>query len=57
MSSSKKPRKSKLPKDIADLPDTEVAKHLFGKRAAKALEKIVNPPETNPRPTVKRQSK
>lgn len=39
---SKRPRKSKkkLPANVADLPDKEVAKKLFGKRAAKKLEKL-----------------
>lgn len=44
---SKQPRK-KLPKNIAELPDSEVAKHLFGKKAAAELEKIVHPPEPKP---------
>ncbi len=41
---SKRPHKKKLPKNIAELPDREVAKYLFGKKAAKAIEEIVEPP-------------
>ncbi len=51
----KQPRK-KLPKNIAELPDSEVAKHLFGKKAASELEKIVHPPEPVPHRPVKNQS-
>lgn len=41
---SKKPHKSKktLPANITELPDKAVAEKLFGKKAAKALEKLTD---------------
>jgi len=52
--SASKPPKKKLPANITEMPDLEVARHLFGKRAAKALDKITNPPEPKPKHPVKR---
>ena len=40
---SKRPRKSKkLPDNITEMEDKEVAKYLFGEKAAKELEKEVS---------------
>ena len=35
-------KKRKLPKNIADKPDSIVAEKLFGKRAKKELDRLVN---------------
>ena len=40
--SSKKSRKKKLPKNIEELTDDEVAKKLFGSKAVKEMNKIVD---------------
>ena len=47
---SKQPRKNKkkLPDNITEMEDKEVAKHLFGKKAARALEKEL---ETDSKPS------
>lgn len=41
---SKRPRKKKrkLPKNVTELPDDEVAKKLFGKKAVKEMNKLVD---------------
>ena len=36
------PKKRKLPKNIVEKPDSEVAEKVFGKRAKKELDRLVN---------------
>ncbi len=45
--SSKKSRKKKLPKNAVELTDDEIAKKLFGSKAVKEMNKIVDhsPPD------------
>ena len=39
---SKRRRKRKLPKNVTDLPDEEVAKKLFGAKAVKKMNELVD---------------
>jgi hypothetical protein len=41
MTQKSKPKKRKLPKDIAERPDAEIMEKLFGKRVMKKVDAIV----------------
>ncbi len=46
--SKRSKKKSKLPDNIADMPDKDVAKLLFGKKGAAALEKEIADNDSKP---------
>lgn len=46
--SNRSRKKRKLPDNVADMPDKEVAKLLFGKKGAKALEKEIADNDSKP---------